>query len=58
MKHIKGFNEGMDVDYIAGKKAIEELGKLFNDQEHGKREEIADDIIEFVEKMKGKYSSK
>ena len=48
---------GMDLDYIAGKQAIEELEKLFSDQEHGEREEIADDIIEFVEKMKVKYGS-
>lgn len=46
---------GMDLDYIAGKQAIEDLEKLFDDQEHGEREEIADDIIEFVEKMKVKY---
>ena len=48
----------MDVDYIAGKQAIEELEKLFSDQEHGERGEIADDIIEFVELMKVKYGSK
>jgi hypothetical protein len=47
---------GMDVDYIAGKQAIEELEKLFSKQGHGEREEIADEIIEFVEKMKVKYS--
>lgn len=47
----------MDVDYIAGKQAIEDLNKLFIDQEHGEREEIADEIIEFVEKMKIKYGS-
>lgn len=45
----------MDVDYIVGKQTIEELEKFFNDQEHGEREKIADDIIEFVEKMKVKY---
>lgn len=45
----------MDVDYIAGKQAIEELENLLSDQEHGEREQIADDIIEFVEKMKVKY---
>ena len=47
----------MDIDYIAGKQAIEKLEKLFRDQEHGEREEIADEIIEFVEKMKVKYGS-
>ena len=46
---------GIDLDYLAGKQAIEELEKLFSDQGHGEREEIADDIIEFVEKMKIKY---
>lgn len=46
----------IDVDYIAGEQAIEELEKLLSGQKHGAREEIADDIIEFVEKMKAKYS--
>lgn len=49
---------GMDLDYIAGKQSIEELDKLFSDIEHGEREEIADEIIEFVEKMKIKYGEK
>jgi hypothetical protein len=48
---------GIDIDYIAGKQAIEELEKIFSSQEHGEREEIADDIIEFVEKIKVKYGS-
>jgi hypothetical protein len=48
---------GLDVDYIAGKQAIEELEKLFSDQQHGERKEIADEIIEFVEKMKVKWGS-
>lgn len=47
----------MDVDYIAAKKAIEDLEKLLSDQEHGEREQIADDIIDFVEKMKVKHGS-
>lgn len=46
---------GMDVDYIAAKQAIDELKKLLSNQEHGEREEIADDIIEFVEEMQKKY---
>ena len=29
---------GMDVDYIVGKEAIEELDKILSDQEHGERE--------------------
>lgn len=40
---------------FAGKQAIEELEKLFSNQEHGEREEIADVIIDFVENMKVKY---
>jgi len=47
---------GMDVDYIAAKQAIEELDDLLGEQEHGEREEIADEIIEFVEKMKTKWN--
>jgi hypothetical protein len=46
---------GLDVDYVAGKQAIEELEELLSTKGHGKREKIADDIIEFVEKMKIKY---
>jgi len=46
---------GMDVDMIVGRQAIERLEKLLLDQPHGEREDIADDIIEFVEKMKKKY---
>lgn len=43
---------GRDVDYIAAKYAIEQLEALLANQEHGEREEIADEIIEFVEMMK------
>ncbi len=46
---------GIDVDYIAAKQAIDSLEKLLTDQEHGEREEIADEIIDFVEKMEIKY---
>jgi hypothetical protein len=46
---------GMDIDYIAGKQAIDELKELLSDLPHGEREEIADDLIEFAEKMKEKY---
>ena len=49
---------GMDIDYIAVKKAIKDLEKLLSDKEHGEREQIADDIIEFVEKMKVKHGNK
>lgn len=54
----KHYVMGMDLDYIAGKQAIDELEKLLGDQEHGNREEIADEIIEFVEAMKVKWEIK
>lgn len=46
----------MDVDYIAAKQSIDELKKLLSDTPHGEREEIADEIIEFVENMKKKWT--
>ena len=46
---------GMDIDYIAANRAIEDLIRLLAKQSHGEREKIADDIIEFVEKMETKY---
>lgn len=46
---------GMDIDYVAAMQSIEELKNLLSKQEHGEREEIADEIIDFVEKMKLKY---
>lgn len=48
----------LDVDAIAANNSIEELQELLDDQEHGEREEIADDIIEFVDRMKNKYNPK
>ena len=45
----------LDVDYIAAKQAIEKPEKILSDQPHGKREKIADEIIEFVEMMKIKW---
>ena len=48
----------MDVDYIAAKQSIEELERLLMDQPHGQREEIADDIIEAVEKLQKKWTEK
>lgn len=47
---------GMDVDYVVGKDAIDKLEKLFKSMNHGEREEIADDIIEMVDKLYDKYS--
>ena len=49
---------GMDVDYFFAAEAIKELDKLLMEQNHGEREQIADDIIEFVELMKTKYPPK
>lgn len=48
----------MDIDYIAAKEAIENLEELLNEQEHGEREVLADDIIAFVEEMKVKHLKK
>ncbi len=49
---------GLDVDYLAAKSAIGKINKLLSDQRHGRREKIADDIIDFAEKMKKKYGGK
>jgi hypothetical protein len=47
---------GLDVDYIAAREAIERLEDILSDQPHGKREKIADEIIDFVAKMNQKYA--
>jgi len=49
---------GIDVDYLAAKQAIDELTEMLSNTPHGKREKLADDIIEAVEKIKEKYSKK
>lgn len=46
---------GLDVDYIAGKQAIDKLAKLLSDTNHGEREKVADDIIKMVYKLIKKY---
>lgn len=46
----------MDVDYIAAMQSIDELKKIVEDTEHGKREEIADVVIELVRMVKDAYS--
>lgn len=46
---------GMDVDCIVGRQAINELENLLMSMEHGNRGEIADEIIDFVEKLKINY---
>ena len=45
----------MDVDYVVAKQAINELDKLLSNIPHGEREEITDEIVTFVEKMKQKW---
>lgn len=47
---------GMDVDYIAGKDAIDKLDDLFKRLPHGERGDAADEIIEFAENFKKKYA--
>lgn len=49
---------GMDLDYIAAKQSIDVLLELLSHQKHGKREALADEIIEFVEKMQIKWPTK
>lgn len=46
---------GLDVDFIAAKESIGELEELLLAMPHGERETIADEIIDFVEKMKKKW---
>jgi hypothetical protein len=46
---------GLDIDYVFAKQAIEELEQLVSSIHHGEREEIADDIIAFVDEMTEKY---
>lgn len=48
----------MDIDYVAASKAIDELMNLLNQQPHGEREGIADEIIEYVKMMKERWSTK
>lgn len=45
----------MDIDFVFAREAIKELETLLSNQEHGEREEIADDICDFVQEMKDKY---
>ena len=47
---------GMDVDYIAGKDAIDKLDDAFKKLPHGERGDAADEIIEFAENFKKKYA--
>jgi len=45
----------LDVDAIAAAQAIEQLEKIVRNYPHMRREQLADDIIEFVDKMEEKY---
>lgn len=47
---------GLDIDYIAAHQAIEKIEKLLSNVKHGEREEIANKIIEFAEKLEQKFS--
>lgn len=47
---------GLDVDYVFGKNAIENIEKLLSDTPHGERGEVVDDIMEFHDKMCEKYN--
>jgi len=44
-----------DVDAIVASMLIDRLSNLLGKVPHGEREEIADDIITFVESMERKY---
>lgn len=46
----------MDIDYLAAQSAIDSLIKLLDVQPHGEREQIADEIIEFVKVMEKRWS--
>lgn len=49
---------GMDVDYLAARQAIDKLEKMLSDTPHGKRENIADEIIEFVDNLEKRKDNK
>jgi hypothetical protein len=48
----------LDVDYIAARNAIEEISKVLGDVPHGERVAIADEIIDFAQKLKLSYGKK
>jgi hypothetical protein len=41
---------GMDLDWIFAKAKIDELEKYLGDIPHGERQEVADEIIEMIDK--------
>ena len=48
----------LDVDYIAARNAVEEISKVLMDVPHGERVAIADEIIDFAQKLKLSYGKK
>ena len=48
----------LDVDAVVAHQYIEKLSRLVGSLPHMKREEICDDIIEFVDKMEEKHKNK
>lgn len=48
----------MDVDIIAGKQSLDRINLLMSRIPHGKREAIADEIIEIEKKLTEKYKNK
>ena len=46
----------LDVDAVVANQYIEKLSRLVGRLPHMKREQICDDIIEFVDKMEVKYN--
>ena len=45
----------IDVDYLVAERAIEKIKNLLGDIEHGAREKITNDILDFALKMEEKY---
>lgn len=48
----------MDIDFIAAKLALQEIEKLLIAQGHMNCEQVADEIIEFKNKLEQKYKTK
>jgi hypothetical protein len=49
---------GMDVDSVFAKEYLDKIRMLVSNQEHGEREGICNDIIEFHGKMEEKWGKK
>ena len=48
---------GMDIDAVVANQELEKLSDLILEQPHGEREDICDDIIDFVKLMCEKYNN-